>query len=78
MNGVSFDAWLDEIRLLTAGQRQAGFACLALAAADDDWDPIPIGAADGHLGETGRLTETAAAVLPADWLRSAVGVGWHQ
>ena len=65
MDGVSFDAWLDAIRLLTAGQRQAGFACLALAEADDDWDPLPTGAADGHLGETGRLTETAVPVLPA-------------
>src|SRR4051812_13622055 len=29
MDGVSFDPWLDAIRLLTAHQRQEGFMCLA-------------------------------------------------
>ena len=41
MDGVSFQVWLEAIGLLTAVKRQAGFACLALAAADDDRDPIP-------------------------------------
>ena len=65
MDGVSFEAWLDAIRLLTARQRQAGFACLTLADADDDWDPIPSGVADGQPAETVRLTEAGAPALPA-------------
>ena len=79
MDGVSFQVWLEAIGLLTAVQRQAGFACLALAAADDDRDPIPYdtawtapllaeppsGAADGQPAETGGLAETGAPVLPA-------------
>ena len=36
MDGVSFDTWLDAIRLLTARQRQEGFLCLALAEGDDE------------------------------------------
>ena len=73
MDGVLFEAWLESIRLLTARQRQAGFACLALAEADDDWDSIssdtaphgrlsaedPSGASDGLPPETRRPTETA-------------------
>ena len=42
MDGVLFEAWLESIRLLTGRQRQAGFACLALAEADDDWDSISL------------------------------------
>ena len=62
MDGVSFEAWLDALRLLTAGQRQAGFACLALAEADDDWDPIPSDTAwtAPLSAETRRLTQTGA------------------
>ncbi|MFL5280741.1 MAG: IS1595 family transposase [Rhodopila sp.] len=36
MDGVSFDTWLDAIRLLTARQRQEGFMYLALAEGDDE------------------------------------------
>ena len=36
MDGIAFEAWLGTIGGLTAGQRQQGFLCLALAEADDD------------------------------------------